>query len=358
MKNVFSLLLILISIESFAQIKKAEIHLTPIEIKKKDIPFYIDKVQFDLKSDSVATIYSKEKKGNILFYLPTKNKEEVFISFIENQFNQNKDGAPILLVIKKLELTPIKKGEFNPKDIFQFECNFYKGKNDEQDLLYTFKAKNEFGTFEDVETVLNNYIVRAINSGIEQFKTSFNNRIDWQEDAQNGNAKNAKPIKVNCIYNKINSNDSVACATHKKIDWSMFQENKKAKNENGNAKFTLTYKAFSEETSKQLKLDIFVYAFLDKKLSWKPQNIQNSNWLEYQQGMYDLCSFYGLKLQKEMRNYQYSLGEFRTELNKIYNDIIHDYAAIRKEYIEETDNGTNVEKTKEWRVKIEKMITQ
>lgn len=355
MRILFSLFFISLTLGCFAQLQKSEIRLTPIDIKKKEIPFYIQNVQFQLSSDTIATVYSKKKKGTILFTLPQKNKESTFTTFFENQYTQNKDGAPISMIVKKLEVTPIKKGEFNPKDQFQFECDFIKGNDPDQDLLYTFRAKNEFGTFEDAETVLNNYVTRVLNSAIEQFKATFNNRVDWQEDYTKGKLPNSKPIKVNCVYNKINSSDSVACTSQKKIDWSLFQENKKAKNENGNAKYVLTYKALSEETSKQLKLDIYVYSFLNKKLSWKPEGTQNENWLAYQQGLFDISSIFGLRLQKEMKNHTYSLGEYRTELNKIYNDLMKEYLTMTKQYSEETKNGSLPDKMKEWISKIGKM---
>lgn len=357
MKKILSLLLFLFIMDkSYSQIKKTTLSLQPIEIKMKELSFSIQDVEISsFVSDTLGIISTRKGKETILAMMP-EGKKNAIKTFLESQFIQNKKGTAIILEITKMGLTPVEKGHFNPKDLFQLECTFWGIINEEKTLLYNFKAKNEFGNFEDAPTVFGNYISRALVSGVEKFKESYDKKAEWHNEFQNASLQNQKPIKVNCVYNKIKQTDSIPCNFGNQIDWNMFQENKKENTDMGSAKFILTYKVESEETNKQLKLDIYVNAFLNKRTSWRPKNIQNNTWLEYQQGHFDICAVYGNQLFQKMKTYPYNLGTFKTELNTIYNTIYIEYTRIRKEYADATQNGNNENEIKKWRQKINKMI--
>jgi hypothetical protein len=329
---------------------------------KKEIPFYIQKVIFaNTVSDTIGMIATDKNKGNT-YALLDKNKADAITQLIHDQFIQDKKNTPIVLQIKKMHISPTVKGKFNYTDTFYFQGEFMGIVNNEQVPLFTFNASNPFGTFEMADQVLANYISRALTSAILKFKASFENKKEWQQTFKNAENQYQKPIEVRIHYNKSLSTDTIFCNTNKKLTWNDFQElkwpSKNITEENiksGSAKFILTYKASSEESNKQIKLDIYIYAFFNKKNSWKPSNISNDQWLYYQQGHFDICTYYGTKLTNEMKNYQFSIGSFRAEMNTIFNNVYTEYKTLRKQYETETASGSIDSQNKIWFTKINEL---
>lgn len=338
-----------------AQDKYIELKLD-VNNNKKSIPFFFKEVIFSSSvSDTLGIIATKKNKDNT--YAVVKNNQSGGIyGFLSTQFEQNKKGTPVILEIKKLKLAPVESGIFNFKDTFQFQCEFSGILQNERVPLYTFNAKNPFGTFEDAENVMAGYITRALVSAVEKFKESYDRKAEWHHEYANESDAQQKPVKVNLIKNKFTGNDTLSCESGNKLTWDDFQENKKDNSGLGSAKFILTYQAVSEENSKHLKLDIYIKAFFNKRNSWKPQNLSTDEWLSYQQGHFDICTAYGNKLYREMKVCKYSLGEYRAELNKVYNNVYSEYVKLRKQYDTETENGSNKSQVVIWRNRIDEMM--
>mgnify|MGYP003582395972 FL=1 len=357
MRITFFLFVSMLTNIVFAQHKIITLDLKTQDIKKKSLPFYIKDVKFEnTVSDTVGLIETRKNNETILATFGN-NKTKIVQNFLDNQYEQNKKGTPITLYIKKLTLSATKKGEFNYTDTFILSCTFNGMFENEMQTLYSFNAKNMFGTFEHADEVLANYITRALTSGIEKFKTSYELRKDWHQDYTGAKSENEKPIKTNISYNKINNTDSLACNSNYKLTWNDFQISKKESTDMGSARFILTYKVASEENNKQLKLDIYVNAFMNKNNSYKPKTI-DEKWLMYQQGHFDICTAYGIKIYNEMKTFKYSLGEYKTELNKIYNDLYKEYVVLRKQYETETNIGSNEKENAKWRNKINVLLRE
>ena len=157
------------------------------------------------------------------------------------------------------------------------------------------------------------------------------------------------------INNEIIEIDTIACEKKSKISLTDYNGNlsKDTLASDVISRLVLTYKAESIETSKGIELTIYTKAFFDKNRSWKKQEIENPNWLDYQQAHFDLCTIYGYKLKDSMSIHQYSIGEFKSELNEIFNKIYADYISMRKLLAEETNEGKDSIKLLEWKRKIE-----
>ncbi len=339
----------------YAQDKYIELKLNASN-DKKTVPFFFREVIFSSGvSDTLGIIATQKNKDNT-YAITRNNRSEDIYNFLSLQFEQNKKGTPVILEIKKLKLAPVKSGMFNFKDTFQFQCEFSGLLQNEKVPLYTFNAKNPFGTFEDAENVMAGYITRALVSAVEKFKESYNRKPEWHHEYANESNAQQKPVKVNIIKNQFSGNDTLSCESGHKLTWNDFQENKKDNSGLGSAKFILTYQASSEETDKHLKLDIYIKAFFNKRNSWKPQPPYTDEWINFQQGHFDICTAFANKLYNEMQVYKYSLGEYRAELNKIYNDVYSEYVKLRKQYNTETEDGSNKSQYIIWRNKIDKII--
>lgn len=355
MKYIFFIISLFASSAILAQSKCVYINLKPQEIKKKDLPFYIKEIQFAKENSDTVALLSGRKKSETIYALWKKEKEKQVLEFINEQYHCDKKGVAIKIHIQSLNLIGSEKEKFNYTDTFKVKFVFLLQEDNNWNEIYNATAKNVFGTFEDPETVLNNYIVRAINTALENFKQS----AAFQKsdiDNNSSNEANKKPIKILASHNKLSA-DTIACTVGNKLNWQDFQVYKNDLAENGSAKFILTYQVSSEETAKQLKLDIHTKAFFNKRNSWRPKE-NDERWLQYQQGHYDICAAYGLKLYKAFKNYNYSLGMFKTELNKLYNEIYTEYTHMRKDYETETDSGKDSATMAIWRKKIDKLLLE
>ncbi|MBK7689594.1 MAG: hypothetical protein IPK62_05715 [Bacteroidetes bacterium] len=342
-----------------AQIKVITFNQAIQENNKKSLPFYFQEIVFSEEvSDTIGLLGIEKTKGNTYVHLP-KSRSTTVIDFIHSQYAEKKNGAPISMHITKLKIAPNVINQFSPKDTFQFHCKFYAAHSNEKSELFSFNAKHPFGNFNNAEEILANYICRAITSSIEKFKDFYEKNASWMQTNTEPTNSDKKTIQVQLVQNKLTSPDSLACTLDRKLRWDDFQEtplpNKQPPNDQtdlGSAKCILTYRVMAEETSKYLKLEIFVNAFFYKRNSWKPKN-KSPEWLAYQQGHFDLCAIFGSQLSRKMKNHPYSLGTYKAELNALYNEVNTELIAMRKQYKSDTQEGKDVEQMVAWRKKID-----
>jgi hypothetical protein len=170
------------------------------------------------------------------------------------------------------------------------------------------------------------------------------------------------PVKVNLHTNVFADDDSIACAAGRTLSWVDFPErkvnDKKQQKiiDSGSGKYVIIYRLSAEEANDSLLLNIQVKYFLHKANSWKPSGIPDKNWLSYQQGLFDICTAYGRQFTNRIKMHTFSAGEYRTELNSIYNKVYDEYAACCDLYEKETDHGTHESEFLRWKKKISDLL--
>lgn len=80
--------------------------------------------------------------------------------------------------------------------------------------------------------------------------------------------------------------------------------------------------------------------------------------LAHEQGHFDIAEVFARKLNMKMKGYQFDKNSFKTDLKKIYQDIIDEKERTQNEYDEETNHSINKEKQTEWLKKIDKMLEE
>jgi hypothetical protein len=78
--------------------------------------------------------------------------------------------------------------------------------------------------------------------------------------------------------------------------------------------------------------------------------------LSHEQGHFDIAEIFARKLNKLMSEYKFNKKSFQQDLNKIYNDILEEKAAMQNDYDEETNHSINKVKQAEWLKKINEML--
>jgi len=355
MKIYFFILCMLIGNQMFAKNKPIIIKLESNDTAKIQLPYTLSEVLFaEQSSDTIGYLSNKSDPTPLTAIL--QNRKKTFETYLSNSYSSEKKGSNIALRISRLNINPIEATKFSPTDTFHFECEFLRIQNGEKELLYTFKAKNLLGSYNQPELILSNYIKRALRSAIDQFSQTFLKNNHWNVLADTSTSL----VQTSALLNQFNSNDSIACSKKRNIQYEDFNNNKvnDSTKSAGHARLILTYAAQSEEKEGKLYLTIHTKAFLDKTRSWINPKVNDPNFITYQQLHFDLCTYYGWKLNNAFRSTHFTYGEFKSELNQVYNTIYSEYTHQRKILQDETNSGQNLTKMNEWKSKTKNLMSQ
>ena len=80
--------------------------------------------------------------------------------------------------------------------------------------------------------------------------------------------------------------------------------------------------------------------------------------LGHEQGHFDIAEIFARKLNKKMKEYKFNRNTYRTELEKIYNDILDEKEKTQNQYDSETDYSRKKEQQADWLKKINKMLEE
>lgn len=78
--------------------------------------------------------------------------------------------------------------------------------------------------------------------------------------------------------------------------------------------------------------------------------------LSHEQGHFDITEIFARKLNKRISEYKFDKTNFKTDLQKIYQDILDEKEQFQNQYDDETDFSRNKDKQAEWLIKISKML--
>ena len=78
--------------------------------------------------------------------------------------------------------------------------------------------------------------------------------------------------------------------------------------------------------------------------------------LSHEQGHFDITEIFARKLNKRISEYKFDRTTYKSDLQKIYQDILDEKEGFQNQYDEETDFSRNKEKQAEWLKKIEKLL--
>lgn len=325
-----------------------------IGIPPKDIPFRIDAVQISESVQPAVGLIQSRSSSKTQEVVLGKSPEKNIIEFLSKQLSYS-NQPEIILVLTECRIAATEAGKSSVSDTFLFRCEFYKAPVNPENYLYTFKARNPMGSFDKAGDVVNNYYSRAILSAIDKFGISLSQHPEWVSSG----LEEQKPVKVSVTLNPMKSADSIGCKKGFLLKANDYQSNDKdTSTKTVFTKMTLTYQLSATESSKELNLKIYPKAFFHKSRSWFKSTADWGLQLPYQQGIYDLCTAYGNKLAKAFKSANYSLGEYKSQINTIYNTVFNEYAEVRKTYQAETNEGMDLAQMALWRKKIDDLLEQ
>jgi hypothetical protein len=355
MKGLILFCIITIGLSNlYGQNAKHLIHCGDIGIPAKGLRFEIQEIKIHSSvNDQMGLIQSRGDSKPLDVVLPSQI-EKISIQFLQKQYSFSRD-LKIIMEITECRIGAFSPGKTHVSDTFLFQCSFYREKLDPEFYLFAFKARNLMGSFDNAPEVMNNFYSRVLLSATEKFSTSLKDHPEWF----GSEIADQKPVKLSVAHNPIQSKDSIPCKTGYQLKPEDYQLNSKdTSNKSVFTKMTLTYLIDATENSKELNLKIYTKAFFHKSRSWYKGSPDWNALLPYHQGIYDLCMAYGIKLNKALKDRKFSLGEYRTEINTIYNEVLNEYAELRKKYQSETKEGMDSEQVSRWQIRIQEILKE
>lgn len=123
----------------------------------------------------------------------------------------------------------------------------------------------------------------------------------------------------------------------------------------GAAASTATYLGIDYNYSSQ-GLTYSITCGFSKNRSWSLHKTQYI--LSHEQGHFDIAELFARKLYRQLMAYRFNKSTYKTDLKKIYEDIVAEKEAMQDTYDAETNHSINKAKQREWLRKIDEMLKE
>jgi hypothetical protein len=149
------------------------------------------------------------------------------------------------------------------------------------------------------------------------------------------------------------TSDTIYYDFNRKLAWKDFQE----KPQPGVPWGAMTASGFSFNSPMNIdgdKIDITVgvFTFFIKHDSWKKPDINSDYHLEHEQRHFDITRLYAQKLMEDIKKANFTGSNFKQLLNSIFDKAYDENIAMQHQYDLETKNSMDVQKQRQWNLKI------
>lgn len=151
--------------------------------------------------------------------------------------------------------------------------------------------------------------------------------------------------------------DTIPWIQDQKLTWKDFRE----KPQLGSKAAAITasgisYSFTSLARGNAVEADFKVGAFFYPNKSWYRTHLADAHILGHEQLHFDISELFARKMRKRLSEITFSL-KIKTEVRKIYKDILKELNDYQELYDWETDFSRNPEKQLEWELKVVKDLT-
>lgn len=115
--------------------------------------------------------------------------------------------------------------------------------------------------------------------------------------------------------------------------------------------------SLSEEGNK-IDISVGVYTFFTRHDSWKKPEAHTPYHLEHEQHHFDITRLGAAKLEDEIKKAHFTVNNYKSLLNSIFDKVYKEEIAWQKQYDLETQNSRDTVKQQEWNMKISDQIGQ
>ena len=320
--------------------------------KKEKTPFDISSIKDNRPTPQrIGTISTGKSKSKEIQF--ESSSASMIQKFVDKQFNEGNE-MNIRLEIERLDIEEISLKKNKKMTAFIFACKFYKTNSQLTEPLYSFNARNSIPKKNALKMAMTNYIGRAITAAILNFKKSYQKYPEWKKE--NVNAPTVK-IDKSVYFNQFESKgDTIALDGIYKLKQADFTGSiSEEEKDHAYSFFMITYLLEEVDEPKKISVKIYPKAFFLRSKSWA-KKATNTKWRLHQQLLFDLASYHALQFKKAIEKQKLSPGYYKTEINKVYNEISANYFDEMDQLQAETQYGANLVKEELWKKKVDEYL--
>jgi hypothetical protein len=142
-------------------------------------------------------------------------------------------------------------------------------------------------------------------------------------------------------------------SSHKRLTWSDYKG--RADASSGAAASTATYLGIDYNFGPQ-GFSYKINCSFSKTKSWGLH--KNEYILGHEQGHFDIAEIFARKLHSKMKNYKFDKNNYKSDLKKIYEEVLDEKEEMQNKYDQETNHSIIKDKQSEWLKKIQKLLEE
>jgi len=173
-------------------------------------------------------------------------------------------------------------------------------------------------------------------------------------------AATAQTIETNIVFNNSNAaidNRYIVYSPNQKLALDNFEGKPDAYSDAvAITSSGFLFKAGFRSKAGKATLDIQVECSFDKQLSWMKERGKTNYVLGHEQHHFDISYISTLLFIKKLKQTRFTTGQYREQLQDVYNNAINDMQQLQNKYDEETKNGQLKDKQEESSKKIAEQI--
>ena len=154
-----------------------------------------------------------------------------------------------------------------------------------------------------------------------------------------------------------NNPDTILYAKNKKVRWSDFQGKPDMSSNAGAVTASgYAYKASMAIDQYELNININIYTYFVRSLSWKKDFINDDYHLMHEQHHFDITMLGARKFADKLLKAKFTSANYKYLIGKIFDDCYEENVALQEQYDRETNHSILRTEQYAWNDKIQKEI--
>jgi hypothetical protein len=342
---IFFALLLGTTPESFAQQTVFTIGVDEKLQKPERVSIQVSNIQLHPSiRDTIGYLYGGKKGKSLIPVVQGLSFQEKLQVFLNKRFIAPANAPSVMMRISKLDVLNEAASDNQQMQTLIVNFEFLQVQNKDTTSLYTCYTKSPVSPAKDPDGMLRAYMTRSVTKAMHQFQEAVLRNPEWFVQIEE-----AKSVHVKVLHNRKTSGDTLLCQRETKLTAADFRGKIPVDSIAPEviSRTGITYKVSFTDP----EIIVHTYAYFDRNRSWKKEQPSNPNWLAYQQVLLDICAKYGEQFARNVEKYSFSAGEYKGQLNQIYNEVLAEFYAEREQYIGETEKGINSKALIKWQQK-------
>ncbi len=158
---------------------------------------------------------------------------------------------------------------------------------------------------------------------------------------------------------KYNNPDTILYSKSKPVTWADFQGKPDMTSNAGAVTASgYAYKASMAIDKYELNININVYTYFVRSLSWKKDFINDDYHLQHEQHHFDITMLGAKKFADKLLNARFTMSNYKYLIGKIFDECYEENVALQQQYDRETEHSIIKTEQYAWNNKIQKEILE